>query len=115
MPGMTTDTSSFCLMKRSASVASSIAPPASGFMQMKPTPCSRALRMSASPCVSTMLYGNITVSTQGSVSARSKTDAMCAVRPMWRILPAAFAASSASSAPPGAHTVSSSAIDGLCT
>ena len=57
----------------------------------------------------------MTVSTHGSVSARSKTAAMCAVTPMWPILPAAFASSSASSAPPGAHTCSSSLSDGLCT
>ena len=55
----------------------------------------------------------MTVSTQSISSARSNTVAMCAVTPKWRIFPAAFASSSASSAPPGATTCSSSAKDGL--
>ena len=45
----------FCAMKRMASLASSSAPPASGFMAIKPIFFSAARRMSASPCVSTML------------------------------------------------------------
>lgn len=84
-----------------------------GFIAMKPISCAAQRAISASPCVSTMLYGNMIVSTQSSVSARSNTSAECAVTPMWPILPLSRASSSASSAPPGAQMASNWAGLGL--
>ena len=51
-----------------------------------------------SPWFSTILYGNIIVSTQSSSNARSKTAVECAVSPMCPIFPAALASISASTA-----------------
>ena len=105
MPGMDTVTAGLDSTYRSARRPSSMAPPASGFMSIKPLPAAAQRSISSLPCCSTMLYGNMIVSISGMSSAASNTAARCAVMPICPTMPLAFASSSASIAPPGARMV----------